>query len=118
MELYLSDCMYVFAVKIYQTLLDTGYTYDENQFMERMYIPDMEAPPPIPPKKRQRKKQADAKVPLSSARSPPSSVQGDSPRCGEKSNRGSSASAGDDLAWYGACGAVLYSIYSVVYMEL
>ncbi len=40
---------------MYKGLLVQGYIYDES-IMEPLYIPGMEAPPPIPPKKRKKNK--------------------------------------------------------------
>ncbi len=39
----------------YKNLIQ-GYTYDES-VMAPLYIPGMDAPPPLPPKKRKRRKQ-------------------------------------------------------------
>ena len=48
-----------------------GYTYDES-IMQPLYIPGMEAPPPIPPKKR--KKQKSSKQALTNLSDPSSSA--------------------------------------------
>lgn len=55
------------AVMIYKGLLE-GYNFDES-LMQPLYIPGMEAPPPLPPKKRKRQRRqgvAAGKVPPSS----------------------------------------------------
>lgn len=42
------------AVMIYKGLVQ-GYTFDES-YVQPLYIPGMDAPPPLPPKKRRQKR--------------------------------------------------------------